>query len=75
MSPTDTLERPHYAPIPRWCAMSGMGRSKTYDHLGRGDLRAVKVGNRTLIDVAHGLTWMASLPQAEIAPSRKREAA
>jgi len=59
---------PAYATIPDWCAISGMGRSKTYEALGRGDLRAIKIGNRTLIDVAPGLQWMDSLPQANIRP-------
>ncbi len=59
---------PAYATIPDWCAISGMGRSKTYEALGRGDLRAIKIGNRTLIDVAPGLQWMDSLPQATIRP-------
>jgi len=43
-----------------------MGRSSTYEALARGDLRAIKLGTRTLIDVAHGLAWLASLPAARI---------
>ncbi len=55
---------PLYAKVPDWCQLSGMGRTSTYEALGRGDLRAVKVGTRTLIDVVHGLEWLASLPPA-----------
>lgn len=64
--------RPLYAKVPDWCQISGMGRTSTYEALGRGDIRAVKVGTRTLIDVVHGLEWLASLPPAEIyAPGAK----
>lgn len=59
---------PAYAPIPDWRVLSGMGRSATYEALGRGDLRAIKLGTRTLIDVAHGLAWLGSLPAATVRP-------
>jgi hypothetical protein len=52
-----------------------MRRTATYEALGRGDLRAVKLNNRTLIDVEHGLAWLASLPAAEITTGRRRDAA
>jgi hypothetical protein len=42
-----------------------MGRSVVYEALARGDLRAVKCGARTLIDVDHGLAWLRSLPPAK----------
>jgi hypothetical protein len=41
-----------------------MSRTATYYALGRGDLRAIKIGNRTLIDVEAGLAWLRSLPSA-----------
>lgn len=62
---------PHYAPIPGWCGISGMSRTATYEALGRGDLRAIKLGARTLIDVEHGLAWLASQPTARIAVPRR----
>jgi hypothetical protein len=43
-----------------------MRRSATYNALGRGDLKAIKVGARTLIDVEAGLAWLRSLPPAQI---------
>jgi hypothetical protein len=49
-----------------------MSRSCAYEALGRGDLRAIKLGTRTLIDVDHGLAWLASMPAAEIATGRNR---
>jgi hypothetical protein len=61
---------PRYAPISDWCALSGMGRSSVYEALGRGDLKAIKLGVRTLIDVEAGLAWLASMPTAEITTGR-----
>jgi hypothetical protein len=52
-----------------------MGRRATYDRLASGELHAVKVGSRTLIDVDAGLTWLRSLPLAQIKPQQKRQAA
>lgn len=55
--------------------MTGMSRSVTYEALGRGDLRAIKLGTRTLIDVEAGLAWLASMPAAEITTGRPRRSA
>ena len=63
---------PRYATIPDWCAISGMGRSSSYEALGRGDLKAIKLGVRTLIDVEAGLAWLGSMPAAEIRTGRSR---
>ncbi len=70
MSPT-----PKYAPIdPVWCTISGMSRRQTYVELGRGNLKAIKVGTRTLIDVEAGLAWLRSLPSAKIRAPRASDA-
>ena len=60
------VQHPARATISDWCKLSGMGRSATYEALGRSDLRAVKLGSRVLIDVPHGLAWLDSLPPAVI---------
>ena len=57
---------PKYAPIADWCAISGMGRTKVYEEAGRGNLKLVKLGGRTLVDVEHGLKWLGTLPAATI---------
>lgn len=57
---------PKFAPLPQWCALTGMSRTATYNALGRGDLKAVKVGTRTLLDVDAGLAWLRSQPVAQI---------
>jgi hypothetical protein len=64
-----------YATIADWITISGMRRTGTYEALGRGELRAIKINNRTLIDVEHGLAWLTSLPAAEITTGRRRDAA
>ena len=76
--PARGKEFPAYATVPEWCRLSGVGRSSTYEALGAGHLRARKLGTRTLIDVAHGLAWLDSLPVATVRPhgaSRAKTAA
>jgi hypothetical protein len=61
---------PKFAPLPQWGAISGMSRTATYNALGRGDLKAIKIGTRTLVDVDAGLGWLRSLPAAQIRAPR-----
>ena len=60
------VPEPKYAPIPSWCGISGMSRTGTYNALGRGDLKAIKVGSRTLVDVEAGLAWLRAQPPAQV---------
>jgi hypothetical protein len=53
-----------FASVPHWCEIADMNRSATYNAIGRGELHAVKLGRRTLIDVEAGLRWLRSLPTA-----------
>lgn len=70
-----TTRTPKYAPIePDWREISGMSRRVTYEQIGLGNLKAVKLGNRTLIDVEAGLAFMRSLPPAQIRAPRERKA-
>ena len=62
---------PAFASIKRWCEISGLGRSVIYQMLGDGRLRAIKAGNRTLIDVHAGLAYLNTLPTATIRAPRK----
>ena len=66
---------PAFATVPDWCVISGMSRSGTYEALGRGELRAKKLGTRTLVDVEHGLAWLRSLPSATVRPHGPKKAA
>jgi hypothetical protein len=61
---------PRYAPVEVWMAITFMTRSATNMALERGDFRAIKMGNRKLIDVRSGLEWLGSLPDVPPASSR-----
>lgn len=55
-------DRPAFASVRDWCAMTGMGQRATFDAIHRGDIPASRLGNRKLlIDVDAGLAWMRSL--------------
>ncbi len=64
-------QTPKFVTIAGWCELSSMGRTKVYAAISRGDLTAVKVDGRTLIDAEHGLAWLRSLPPAEIKPQQR----
>lgn len=64
---------PKYAALPEWRTISGLGRSKSYELLGDGKLRGIKVGRRLLIDVEHGLEYLATMPAARIRLARFRK--
>lgn len=63
---------PHFAPVLRWCDISGVGRTTTYELLDIGFLKAVKLGSKTLIDVWHGLDQLSAPPAADIRPMGRR---
>jgi hypothetical protein len=71
----ETAPAPKFTTIDGWLKLSGMGRRAVYDAMGRGDLRGVKCGSRTLIDCEAGLAWLNSLPPATIRPPRERQRA
>ena len=67
---------PQFCTVDTWLAMSGMARRTVYYEIGLGNLRAVKQGKRTLLDVAACLAWLHSRPPAKIQvrPSRAKAA-
>jgi excisionase family DNA binding protein len=52
------------------CAAGGVGRTTLYEAIRSGELRAVKLGRRTLILVQDLTEWITSLPSIPI-PSAK----
>ena len=66
---------PKYGKMSVWCALSGWGRTKSYEELASGVLRAKKFGKTTLIDIEHGLGVIESLPDAEFTTGRSKRAA
>jgi hypothetical protein len=53
---------PKFASMQVWCALSGVSERASYDHIARGDLRAVRLGGALLVDVENGLAWIRTLP-------------
>jgi hypothetical protein len=46
-----------------FCDAYGVGRTRAYDLIAAGQLRAFKNGPRTMIDAESAEQWAASLPQ------------
>jgi hypothetical protein len=64
---------PKFVSICDWQKISGMSRRVSYEKLGTGELRAIKIGSRTLIDVEFGMAWLRSRPAAVIRAPRDRQ--
>jgi hypothetical protein len=52
--------------IHRFGESYGPCRSKTYELIASGNIKARKIGRKTVIDVASAEDWYASLPEADI---------
>ena len=50
---------------------AGISRSKLYEIIGGGFVRAVKIGTKTLIDTGSLLSYLENLPAAQIKPPSK----
>lgn len=57
-----TPVRGRYGSLDEWCALSGLGKTRSYQLLRDGDLKAKKIGRRTLIDLDAGMAWLARQP-------------
>ncbi len=58
---------PNFVTVAEWCLRSGISRSRTYELLAADDIKARKVGRRTLIDLKAGLAWLDAQPAPKIA--------
>jgi excisionase family DNA binding protein len=45
-----------------FCVWASVGRTLAYELIKRGQLRAIKVGGKTLIPKSDARAWLASLP-------------
>jgi len=63
---------PKWGKISTWCALTDWGRTKTYQAIADGVLRAKKFDKTTLIDIEHGLGVIESLPDAQISTGRSK---
>ena len=50
--------------VSEFCRRYGVGRSKAYEEIKAGRLRAVKTGHRTLIIVDDAEAWLLSRPSS-----------
>jgi excisionase family DNA binding protein len=57
------LERPKLVTVARALQDFGIGRTKLYELIKAGAIRAVKLGGRTLIDVASADAFFEALPE------------
>jgi hypothetical protein len=73
--PDELTITPIFGGIDTWCALTDMSRRKTYDLLAEGILHAVKVGDRTLVDIEHGLAYLRELPPASFSRMRRKNPA
>jgi hypothetical protein len=69
-APPTVAPLPPYVPVKQACVVGGFGRSKLYEVVGHGLVRAVKLGSKTLIDTASLLAYLADLPAAQIRPAK-----
>jgi hypothetical protein len=64
---------PLLVPVKQACTIIGRGQSALYELIGAGKIRAVKSDGRTLVDVDSLRAYAKGLPDAKIAPPRKRK--
>jgi hypothetical protein len=57
-------------PVPAAMAASGLSRSAIYREAGRGNIRLLKLGRTTLVDMASVRAFLATLPVAPIRAPR-----
>jgi excisionase family DNA binding protein len=56
--------------VHEFCAVYGIGRSKTYELINSGEIIAKKIGVKTVIDRASAEEWYAGLPTLRPASMR-----
>lgn len=61
---TKTSNTPLVHRIPEACARIGVGRSRLYDMIRRGEINAIKIGGRTLIAESELQRIVAEAPPA-----------
>jgi excisionase family DNA binding protein len=68
MPSTREVEVPRAAlSVNETCVSLSISRSKLYEEVAAGRLRALKAGSRTLIPVASIDAWLSNLPEAKAA--------
>ena len=63
MEPLEQAGRPVLLRINDACRCIGLGRSKLYELIARGDIEVVKIGSRTLVPIVSLEKFVRSLPK------------
>ena len=59
------MSLPHLLTIPEFCAWARIGRTKAYEEIAAGALRAIKIGRRTLVRVEDAAAWLSNMPPVQ----------
>jgi excisionase family DNA binding protein len=63
--------QPLAVPLPHAPAVTGLSRSTIYREAARGNIRLLKVGRSTLVDMASVRAFLTNLPTASIRASQQ----
>ena len=64
-------QTPLAIPLPHAPSLTGLSRSTIYREAARGNIRLIKAGRSTLVDMASVRAFLASLPAASIRPAQR----
>lgn len=56
------MQLPPFMTVKEFCAWSRIGHTKFYELLARGEVRAIKVGRRTLVSSEAAQAWLDAQP-------------
>jgi hypothetical protein len=63
---SDANQAPEYGRIPEACRRFGLSRSRLYLLAGEGQVRFVKAGSATLVDLGSVRDYLAACPSAQV---------
>lgn len=61
------MTEPLAYPLPAFLKLAGIGRTKAYEEIAAGRLKARKMGSRTVILAADARAWLETLPPLKAA--------
>ena len=67
-----TMQSPIALKISEVCAASRIGRTRVYEAIKRGELRARKNGKSTLVLQSDLVEWLNSLPSVQVTTATKK---